>query len=157
MSGDQESSPQHLALAGSGHREGIRHTMMTYLGHTSPPASKGESPVKRPCSDHDVTTTARLRETYIHNRHRLNSTSPPFSKVALLLAALTFKFVHNTQCLTNLLQGWPGTDCTSKTDLCTTPMSDHPSPRLAWHWLHYLKTCARHTMSVHPSPRLNWH
>ena len=117
MSGDQESSPQHPALAGSGHREGIRHTVMTYLGHTSPPASKGERPVQRPCSDQDVTTTARLRETYmqIYTEYvQLKSTSPPFSKVALLLAALTLKFVHYTQCLTNLLQGQPGTDCTNK-------------------------------------------
>ena len=42
------------------------------------------------------------------------STSAPFSKVALLLPALTLKFVHYTQCLTNLLQGQPGTDCTNK-------------------------------------------
>ena len=73
--------------------------MMTYLGHTS-------ALVQRPCSDQYVTNTARLCDKYIKTYTDYNeqqrSSSPPFSKVALLLAALTLKLfnlctTHNVQ------------------------------------------------------------
>ena len=97
MSGDQETSPQHLA--GSGHMEGIRHTMKAYLDHQPPSQQRRETSVEAMIRS-DVTTTARLKGTTIQSyRHsvQLTSTSPPFSKVALLLVAQLDTLEHLVQ------------------------------------------------------------
>ena len=63
--GIRKSSPQRLALAGVGHREGIRHTMKAYLSTQAPQLARER--------DQDVATTAGLHVNILSLRKLLVS------------------------------------------------------------------------------------
>ena len=95
----------------SGHKEGIRHTIVAYLVTQAPQPAKDRDQSRGSFSGLKYTSqTMQDKQTDI----RTNTTTQH----------------HHT-----LLQGCADTACTNK--MCALdPTTGHPSPRLTWHWLH---------------------